>query len=63
MVFAWYKLGEELDEKYGGLLLGSVSFLLLKSQLFPNPKELIPIQEKGNHRKIQLEVFNFRSLH
>jgi len=43
MVFVWYKLGEELDKKYGGLLLGSLSFLALKSQLFPNPKALIPI--------------------
>lgn len=43
MVFAWYKLGEELDEKYGGILLGSLSFLIMNSQLFPNPKALIPI--------------------
>ncbi|HII61819.1 TPA: transporter [Pyrococcus horikoshii] len=43
MVFAWYKLGEELDKDYGGLLFGSLAFLALKSQLFPNPKELIPI--------------------
>ncbi len=43
MVFAWYKLGEELDGRYGGILLGSLSFLALKSQLFPNPKALIPI--------------------
>ncbi len=43
MVFAWYKLGEELNEKIGGLLLGSLSFLALKSQLFPNPKALLPI--------------------
>ncbi|CAB50137.1 ArnT family glycosyltransferase [Pyrococcus abyssi] len=43
MVFAWYKLGRELNEKYGGLLLGSLSFLIMKSQLFPNPKALIPI--------------------
>ncbi len=43
MVFAWYKLGEELDGKYGGILLGSLSFLIMDSQLFPNPKALIPI--------------------
>ncbi|AEC52132.1 hypothetical protein PNA2_1217 [Pyrococcus sp. NA2] len=40
MVLSWYRLGEELN---AGILLGSLSFLILKSQLFPNPKGLIPI--------------------
>jgi len=43
MVVSWYLLGRELDEEYGGLLLGAFSFLIMGSQLFPNPKALIPI--------------------
>ena len=43
MVASWYLLGQELDEKYGGLLLGALSFLIMGSQLFPNPKALVPI--------------------
>ncbi|WP_324734949.1 transporter [Thermococcus sp. SY098] len=43
MTYAWYKLGESLNEEYGGLVLGSLSFLILKRHLFPNPKELITI--------------------
>lgn len=43
MVASWYLLGRELNRKYGGLLLGAFSFLIMGSQLFPNPKALIPI--------------------
>ncbi len=43
MVASWYLLGQELDEKYGGLLLGALSFLIMGSQLFPNPKALVPV--------------------
>ncbi|AJC70907.1 transporter [Thermococcus guaymasensis DSM 11113] len=43
MVTAWYFLGRELNKEYGGLLLGALSFLIMGSQLFPNPKALIPI--------------------
>lgn len=43
MVASWYLLGHELNRKYGGLLLGAFSFLIMGSQLFPNPKALIPI--------------------
>ena len=43
MVALWYQLGQELDEEYGGLLLGAFSFLIIGLQLFPNPKALISI--------------------
>ncbi|AMM53479.1 glycosyltransferase family 39 protein [Pyrococcus kukulkanii] len=43
MVASWYLLGQELNKDYGGSLLGALSFLIMKSQLFPNPKALIPI--------------------
>jgi len=43
MVVSWYLLGRELDREHGGLLLGAFSFLIMGSQLFPNPKALIPI--------------------
>ena len=43
MVFSWFKLGEEVGDEHGGLVMGAISFLIMKSQLFPNPKALIPI--------------------
>jgi len=43
MVISWYLLGLELNGEHGGLILGAFSFLILSSQLFPNPKALIPI--------------------